>query len=148
MPSGLRDRNFVRCETNASHRSLHAHTALLEKKTQCTHIWNQRNPLFDNNDQAQSSCTDLRVQGELDQSTDDEERKRSLMKSQTMEVLHFPGMEYIHERHTLSSSSSWSRLYGAFTIYQESTPEVCETVIPSDLKVDRGSEINQWSDHD
>ena len=39
---------------------------------------------------------------------------------------------YIHERHTSSSSSSWSRLYGEVVIYQESTPEVCETVIPSD----------------
>ena len=31
-------------------------------------------------------------------------------------------MVYIHERHTSSSSSSWSRLYGEFSIYQESTP--------------------------
>ena len=28
--------------------------------------------------------------------------------------------------------SSWSSLYGESTIYQESAPEVCETVIPSD----------------
>ena len=46
---------------------------------------------------------------------------------------------YIHERHASSSSSSWSSLYGEFTIYQESTPEVCKTVIPSDWKVDQGS---------
>ena len=51
----------------------------------------RRNPFRDNKDQAQSFCTDLRVQGELDQSTDDEERKRSLVKSKTMEVLQFPG---------------------------------------------------------
>ena len=49
-------------------------------------------------------------------------------------------MVYSHERHASSSSSSWSSLYGEFTIYQESTPDVCETVIPSDWKVDRGSE--------
>ena len=36
---------------------------------------------------------------------------------------------YIHEYHTSSSISSRSRLYGDFTIYQESTPEVCATVI-------------------
>ena len=29
-------------------------------------------------------------------------------------------MEYIHERHTSSRSSSWSRLFGEFTIFQES----------------------------
>ena len=48
-------------------------------------------------------------------------------------------MGCIHERHTSTRSSSWSRLYGEFTIYQESTPEVCETAIPTDWKVDRGS---------
>ena len=49
-------------------------------------------------------------------------------------------LEYSHEYHTSSNSSFWSRFFGAFTIYQESTPEVCETVIPSDWKIDRGSE--------
>ena len=39
-------------------------------------------PLRDNSCQAQSSCVDLRVQGESEQSTDDEERERSLIKSQ------------------------------------------------------------------
>ena len=34
---------------------------------------------------------------------------------------------------------SWSRLHGEFTIYQESTLEVCKKVIPSDWKVDRRS---------
>ena len=44
--------------------------------------------------------------------------------------------------------SSWSRLHGEFTIYHESTLEVYETIVPSDWKVDRGSERNQQSDHD
>ena len=55
-------------------------------------------------------------------------------------------LECSHESHTSSSSSFWSRLYGEFTIYQESTPEVCETVVPSDRKMDRGSERNQYCD--
>ena len=38
--------------------------------------------------------------------------------------------------------TSWSKLYGECTMYQESTPEVCETVVPSDWKVDHGSERN------
>ena len=42
-----------------------------------------------------------------------------------------------------SCSSSWSKRYGEFTIYQHSTPEVCVTVVPSDWRVDRGSEGNQ-----
>ena len=33
------------------------------------------------------------------------------------------------------------------TIYQESTPKVCERVIPSDCEVDQGSERNNRSDH-
>ena len=45
-------------------------------------------------------------------------------------------MEYIHACHTPSCSSSWSRLYEESTVYQESTPTVCETLIPSDCKVD------------
>ena len=50
---------------------------------------------------------------------------------------------------TLSSpGSSWSRPYGESTSYQESAPEVSETVIPSDWKVDHGSDRNRWSDHD
>ena len=51
-------------------------------------------------------------------------------------------------------SYSWGRvplrrqtLYGKSTIYQESTPKVCETVIPSDWKVDQGSDRDWWSDH-
>ena len=58
------------------------------------------------------------------------------------------------------TTSTWTPLYGvyswtsrfkqqfilvetiwrSFTFYQESTPEICETVMPSDWKVDRGSE--------
>ena len=56
-------------------------------------------------------------------------------------------MVYIHECHTSSCSSSWSRLFGESTINPKSTPEVCETVIPCDWKVDLGSGRNQWSDH-
>ena len=37
---------------------------------------------------------------------------------------------------------------GESTINQESTPAVRETVIPSDWKVDHGSDRNRWSDHD
>ena len=33
------------------------------------------------------------------------------------------------------------------TIYQESTRDVCETVIPCDWKIDQGSDRHQWSDH-
>ena len=55
---------------------------------------------------------------------------------------------YIHECHTSSRSSSWSRLLGESTIYQESAPEVSETVIPSDWQFDHGSDRNRWSDHD
>ena len=57
-------------------------------------------------------------------------------------------MVYVHERHAQGWSSSWSGLHGESTIYQESTPEVCETAIPSDWKVNQGSDRNQWSDHD
>ena len=51
-------------------------------------------------------------------------------------------------------SYSWGRvplrrqtLFGKSTIYQESTPKVCETVIPSDWKVDQESDRDWWSDH-
>ena len=54
-------------------------------------------------------------------------------------------MEYFHECHTPSCSSSRSRLFGESTIYQESTPEIG---IPSDWKVDQGSDRNHRSDHD
>ena len=56
--------------------------------------------------------------------------------------------ENIHECHTPSCSSSWSRLNGESTIYREWTPEVCETVLPSACKVVQGSDRNPWSDHD
>ena len=88
---GIQRQKLCSIRDQCKSQKLHARTALLEKKTQCTHIWNRRNPLRGNKDQAQSFCSDLRVQGELDQSTDDEERKRSLTKSQTTEVLQFPG---------------------------------------------------------
>ena len=39
---------------------------------------------------------------------------------------------YIYERHTPSCSSSCRDVFGESTICQESTPEVCKTVIPSD----------------
>ena len=39
-----------------------------------------------------------------------------------------------YERHTSSRSSSWTRLNEEFALYQETTPEVCETAIPSDPK--------------
>ena len=45
-----------------------------------------------------------------------------------------------HACHTSSRSSSWSRLYGETTIYQESVPKVSETVLPSDWEVDHGSD--------
>ena len=51
--------------------------------TRRDHAWKQHGekPLRDNNDQAQGSCFDLRLQGEQDRPTDDEERKRSMSKS-------------------------------------------------------------------
>ena len=53
----------------------------------------RRNPLRDNSDQAQSTCIDLRVQGEPELSTDDEGRKRSLMNSLMKHFLAFPNKD-------------------------------------------------------
>ena len=44
----------------------------------------------DNNDQAQGSCIDLRVQGETDHSAVEEESKRSLIKSLMKQILDSP----------------------------------------------------------
>ena len=44
----------------------------------------------DNRDQLQCSCIDLRMQGESDQSTEDEERKRSRIKSPVKHILESP----------------------------------------------------------
>ena len=47
-----------------------------EKPDATIHGNSTGSPLRDNSDPAQSCCSDFRVQGEPDQSTDDEERKR------------------------------------------------------------------------
>ena len=51
------------------------------------------NLVRDNEDQAQSSCIDLRVQGESDQSIDDEERQRSLTMSLMEQMLESPSKD-------------------------------------------------------
>ena len=55
---------------------------------------------------------------------------------------------YIYVCHSSSSSSSWWRLYRKFTICQESTKEIFETVVSSDWEVDHGSDRNYWTDQD
>ena len=51
----------------------------------------------DNKDQAPSSCIDLRVQGDRDQSTDDDERTRSLIKSLLKEILETPNKDEMYQ---------------------------------------------------
>ena len=50
--------------------------------------------------------------------------------------------------HTSSCSSPWARLFTKSSIYQESTIEVCETVVSNDWEVDHGSDRNYWTDQD
>ena len=56
-------------------------------------------------------------------------------------------MEFFLECHTPRCSSSWWRLSGESTIYQESTRKACDRVVPSDWQVDWGSKRNYRSDH-
>ena len=43
---------------------------------------------------------------------------------------------YIYVRHSSSCSSSWDRLYGELSTYQESIQEIVETVVSSDSEAD------------
>ena len=52
-------------------------------------------------------------------------------------------MRYIYVCHSASCSSSWERLNGKSSTYQESTLEIFETIISSDW----GSDRNYWTDH-
>ena len=108
----------IRSRDQRKSQKSHAHTILLEPgKTQCSHTCNQlgetrrdrtwketarRNLLLDKRDQAQSSCIDLRVQGDSDQSTDDEERALSLKESLVKHLLELPNKDKLmaHIGHT------------------------------------------------
>ena len=46
--------------------------------------------------------------------------------------------------HSSSNSSSWTRLWGEFTIREESSLEQCGTVIPWNWKTDQWSKWNHW----
>ena len=93
----LRDRNSARYTTTVSHRSFTWVLFLLRQRSQRSRVWDQlrgeptrSNPVRDNNDQAQGSCIDLRVQGETDHSAVEEESKRSLIKSLMKQILDSP----------------------------------------------------------
>ena len=51
---------------------------------------------------------------------------------------------HISECHSSSSSSSWTRVWGEFTIREEKSLEQCGTVIPRNWKTDQWSKWNHW----